>query len=176
MSTSQRTWRVLAGTASLGIVYWMAGVVDSGHSRDWPVVSRYVWLIGMLAFLFFGVGSLAQVVGPLLGQSDVRWFPPLPARARILKPLGVGSAILAGVWAISAILPEFTGRAALAGMGLFVIYVALSRTPGFWDAPGSGGGIISIVGLRQLLGDRAVQMIYVFIGLALVAVALFARL
>lgn len=170
MSLFQRTWRVIAGVASLVILFRMADAVDTGATRDWSFNARAAWVAAMVALLFFGVGTLAQFAQTLLGETPVRWFPEKPARARILKPIGVGAAILLIVWVANILRPELTGRSALAGAGLFIIYVATARSPGFWD---QRGGVVSVTDLREILGDRAVQVLYALIGIALIALSIF---
>src|SRR5687768_4595708 len=118
MSVSPKIWRLVAGVLSLVIGLEMAGGVDGKIALDSPA-ARYAWVTVMFVLLFFGIGSVAQVVRPLLGKTELSWFPKRAAAGGIVRVMAVGVAILLTVWVVQVMKPQLTGRAAMAGAGVF---------------------------------------------------------
>ncbi len=118
--------------------------------------------------ILFGVGTLAQVLGPLLGENEVRWFPGRAERGGH-QGLWALSAAAAGILLVVAVISverrALAARAAVAGIGVFLWYLVLARSRGFWDAP-------NLEAWRQLMGDRVVQVLYLLIGLGCIALAI----
>ena len=172
MSTPGRIWRSLVGAGSLAIAFRMAHVIDLGVTESLTSSARYSWGVGMFILMLFGLGCLVQVVRPLLGGGEVRWFPQradLTGAGGLVAVLSVGVAILVAVVGIGLIRPQLIGRAAVAGGGAFVLFLALARARGFWQA-----GSIQV--WRSVLGDRLVVAFYAALGVGLIALALLAKM
>ena len=172
MTVTGGLWRVLASATSLLIAFWMAHVIDLGVPATWSAVHRYAWGITMFVLMFYGVGTGVQVLQPLLGGSEISWFPKrseLRGRSGLLAVLTVGLGVLLAVIALALIRPALVGRAAVAGGGMFILFLAINRSRGFWGAG-------SIQELRAAFGDRLVVIVYALLGLALIAAAIFAHL
>ncbi len=168
MTTTGRISRLLAGAGAITAALRMADLVDVGLPRQWPTPARYAWSIGLLVLLLFGVGTVAQVLRSLFGE-EVRWFPSrteLGGPQGLLRVLTVAGVLFAGIAAIGLLWPPLIGRAAMVGIGLFVIATALLRSRGFWNAP-------NIEGVRWFFGDRLVIVLYVLAGLAIVGLGIF---
>jgi len=153
----------------VAIALLMAQAVDRGIVETWARPSRWAWGIGLILLLLFGVATLVQGLRSVFGQSDMRWFP---ARAQLAGPrgllavLGAAGLILLAVVMIGLWLPELVGRAAMAGMGVFILFVVLSRSRGFWEVP-------SVRAMRDVAGDRLILVLYAMVGLGCIGLALF---
>ena len=172
MTVTGGLWRALASAASLLIGFWMAHVIDLGVPATWSAFQRYAWGITMFVLMLYGVGTGVQVVQPLLGGPDISWFPKrteLGGRSGLLAVLSVGLGALLVVIAVALIRPALVGRVAVASGGVFILFLAINRSRGFWGAG-------SIQDLRATFGDQLVVIAYALLGLAFIAVAIFAHL
>jgi hypothetical protein len=157
-----RLWRILAGLLGLAAGYWMAHLIDLGTTTHWRPILRYSWVIGMLALMFFGVGSLAQVVRPLLGEDEAKWFPE---RGQIWGPRSAWKVIVVGaiLLAVVLVLPWKSivqARAAVSAMGVILVLMAQIRPDSLWNAG-------STRGWRALFGDRATVWLLTTIGVGI---------
>jgi hypothetical protein len=171
MSTTGRVWRFVTGAVSLAIGFWMANLIDSGVPERWVPVARYSWVIAMFILMFFGLGALIQVIHPLFGEGEIAWFPSrteLRGRQGLVAVLVVGLFIIITAVLVGSLRPDLLGRAAIAGGGLFIVFLAIARARGFWDNP-------RIDFWRGILGDQLVRWFYVAIGLACIALALLSK-
>ncbi len=170
MSVRGGLWRVVAGTGSVILALKMADAVDKGTlPRHWSTVGAYGWVVVMIGLMFFGVGSLVQVIRPLMGDDEVRWFPKRGASGELWRVLGVGVPLVLGVVAINLLWPSLGGRAAVAAVGLFILFLVITQAGVLWDNP-------QVEGWRQFFGDNVVRLIYVVVALAFIAVALVGHL
>ena len=163
MSATSRVWRIVVGLVSLAVSFRMAFVVDSGTPRSWLPLARYVWGIGLIALMLFGIGLLAQVIRPLLTGETVKWFP---SRAEIQGPRSAWIVIAAGALflAVVLILPSSSmirARAAFSAMGIILVLGVQIRPDALWNAG-------STRTWRALFGDRGTVWMCTLIGIAIV--------
>jgi hypothetical protein len=164
MTVSGRVWRIVVGASAVILAYHMANTVDQGVSRQWPNSLQIVWGVALILLMLYGALTIAQVLRPLLGLSEVDWLPSrddLRGPDGILAVLVVALCIFAGIAAVALLWPQMLQRAAMVGLGMFIVALVLLKTRAFWD-------LLEELGWRQAFGDRLVGIAYVLIGLALI--------
>ena len=168
MTVSGRAWRIVAGASAVILSCHMAKTVDQGVSRHWPDALQILWGVALILLMLYGALTITQVLRPLLGMSEVDWFPSrkdLGGTDGILAILVVAFCIFGGVAAVALFWRQMLPRAAMVGLGIFIVALALLKTRAFLD-------FLERAGWRQAFGDRLVEIVYIMIGLALIILGL----
>ena len=164
LSFNQRSWRVAAAAVS----WWLAfRVIDPG-SADFRQYSQTLQIGLWVAFvvcILFAFGCFVQAI-QAPGQNPVRWFPPREDRGRLFTVIALEVLLILSVAGISLAWPRLWPRPAIAGLGVWLIYLTLSRNP----------ALFRLAALRSSIGERPAQLVYVCFGVGLIAIAIFASM
>lgn len=167
LSAAQRLWRLAAASVSLWIAY---SILSNGPHPTWPVAGKVALGIAVIFLVLYALGTFVQAIQVQADDEErIRWFPESGDRGRLLRVIGLELMLILVVGAIGIFRPDLGERAIYAGIGVWVMYLAISANPGFLPDSRSDGE-----DLRDYLAGRVAIMIYVGLGLAVVAFAIFA--
>ena len=175
LSPNQRLGRLAAAIAS----WWVARAAITPRPDPSPLlpvhppVENVALVAAFVFFVLLGFGCLVQAIQPQ-AQSPIRWFPPRADRGRLLKVIALELLLILSVVMVSVICPWLRPRAAVAGLGVWLVYLTLSRNPVLWEARGVNP--FTLASLRSWAGDRYAQIVFVGLGLGLIAIAIFAAM
>lgn len=170
LSPVQRICRLLAGCASAWIAFRMLG---GGRHPEWSVVVILSRVIAIIVLLLYAFGSLVQACYVASGgESGPSWFPDGSERGRLLKVIGIELLLILSVGGICVLRPTLGARPVVAGVGVWVIFLTASRNPALWEVRSP----LSLRDLSFLFGENVAQVIYLALGLAIVAAAVFASM
>lgn len=169
LSASQRLWRLAAASVSLWIAY---SILDTGPHPTWPVAGKVALGIAFIFLFLYAFGTFVQAIQVQADDEErIRWFPESGDRGRLLKVIGFELMLILLVAVIGIYRPDLGARAIYAGIGVWVIYLSISRNPAFFARTFR---VLAPANLREYFGVQVAITIYVGLGLAIIAFAIFA--